>query len=89
MKLVLKFCAIAVAVTLSTAVLSACSSETELPSEDESTQTSSMSVNTDSQENGSEADSYDPPLTGTYENGSTPEFSGNRLRLTVNGEEEV
>ena len=48
-----------------------------------------MPVNTNSQEDGSEADSYDPALTGIYENGSTPEFSGNRLRLTVNGEEEV
>ncbi len=32
---------------------------------------------------------YDPTATGTYEDGSTPSFSGTKLRLTVNGEEEV
>lgn len=34
-------------------------------------------------------DVYDPTVTGTYEDGSTPEFSGEKLRLTIDGEEVV
>ena len=32
---------------------------------------------------------YDPSATGAYEDGSTPEFSGVKLRLTIDGEEVV
>lgn len=32
---------------------------------------------------------YDPLLTGTYEDGDTPEFSGEKLRLTIDGEDVV
>lgn len=34
-------------------------------------------------------ESYDPQVTGSYPDGSTPVFSGERLRLTINGEDEV
>jgi len=34
-------------------------------------------------------ETYDPSATGAYEDGSTPEFSGVKLRLTIDGEEVV
>lgn len=40
-------------------------------------------------ENGNDAEAYDPTMTGTYEDGSTPEFSDVKLRLTIDGEEVV
>lgn len=59
----------------------------ESPSEDNTLEEGSL------EESNSEAESsdagYDPTVTGTYPDGTTPEFSGTRLRLTVNGEEEV
>lgn len=35
------------------------------------------------------AENYDPSVTGTYEDGSTPVFSDTKLKLTVDGEEVV
>ena len=34
-------------------------------------------------------EAYNPSATGAYEDGSTPEFSGVKLRLTIDGEEVV
>ena len=42
----------------------------------------------DSDEEIMEDSSYNPTVTGAYEDGRAPEFSGTRLHLTINGEEE-
>lgn len=48
----------------------------------ESTESAAIEAN-------SENSSYDPVAIGAYEDGSHPEFSGARLRLTINDGEEV
>lgn len=91
-KSVWKFCSFIAVFTLCITMLAACSDEAVPSSDDESI----VSTSTDNQLTESAADisnsennSYDPTATGAYEDGSTPKFSGNRLRLTINGEEDV
>ncbi len=93
MKLKMKFYRFAVIAALCTGVLAACSGGTEA-SDDVSVSVASdnpvsMETSEETSDNRNSSDSYDPILTGTYEDGSSPEFSGKRLLLTVNGEEEV
>lgn len=92
-KSIWKFCALAAVFSLCFVLLTACSGNTATISDNEST-SMGTTLQEEQQENpssgdGSENSDYDPTMTGTYEDGSTPEFSGTRLRLTVNGEEEV
>lgn len=63
-------------------------SETENSTLDEAEDTENGGLD-DVEDTEAAAVNYDPTATGTYEDGSTPEFSGVRLRLTVNGDEEV
>lgn len=81
---------------LCVAILTACSTDMPSSSGDESSPT--VSTNDGSSENTSNEDIaqdedveevYDPTVTGTYEDGSTPEFSGEKLRLIIEGEEVV
>lgn len=94
MKWIKKIYVLATAFTLCLALLTACNGNSA-PSSDSSDIESSTgtSMDTQSQESvsngGSSQNNYDPTVTGTYEDGSTPEFSGTRLRLTVNDNEEV
>lgn len=84
------------ALVLCAAILTACGTDT-LPSfEDESSLTVStydgISDNI-SDENTLQDEmvdeTYDPSVTGVYEDGSMPKFSGVKLRLTIDGEEVV
>ena len=91
-KSVWKFYSLAAAFTLFIVLLTACNWN-GAPSSDAESSTSTY-IDMEAQEcdsggNNSENSSYDPAVTGAYEDGSSPEFSGTRLRLTVNGEEEV
>ena len=91
-KSVWNFCALAIVFTLCIVLLTACSGNGAPSSDDESSTNTSIEMEAqegDSGGNNSENSSYDPAATGAYEDGSTPEFSGARLRLTINGEEEV
>lgn len=88
-----KYYLFVLALVLCAAILTACGTDT-LPSfEDESSLT--VSANNGTSEGVSDEDTaqsedvYDPTVTGVYENGSTPEFSGVKLRLTIDGEEVV
>lgn len=91
MKRIKKFYVLATAFTLCLALLTACNGNS-VPSSDIESSTGT-SMDTQSQESASNGggpqNNYDPTATGAYEDGSTPEFSGTRLRLTINGEEEV
>ena len=91
-KSVWKFCILAAVFTLCIALLTACSGNREPSSDEKSNTNTSIDLRVQgstSDENRVENSGYDPTMTGTYEDGSTPEFSGTRLRLTINGEEEV
>lgn len=91
-KSVWKFCDLAAVFTLCIALLTACNGNEAPSSNDESSTSTSIDMGgpeSASGGNNSENSSYDPAVTGAYEDGSTPEFSGTRLRLTINGEEEV
>ncbi len=99
-KRIWKVCALMVMLALCASLLAACGGNTAPASENGNAESVSVSTGTEDQQEGeqqesvsseesSENSSYDPTVTGTYEDGSTPEFSGTRLRLTINGEEEV
>lgn len=88
-----KYWSLIFALVLAVAMLTACSMDTPSSPEDESNP--AVSTNNGTSENASDEDTaqgedvYDPTVTGTYEDGSTPEFSGVKLRLTIDGEEVV
>lgn len=91
-KSVWKFCAFIAVFTLCITMLAACSDEAVPSSNDESIVSASAdneSTESATDISNSENNSYDPTATGAYGDGSTPKFSGNRLRLTINGEEDV
>ena len=91
-KSVWKFCALAAVFTLCIALLTACDRNGAPSSDDESSTSTSIDMEAQESASGrsnSENNSYDPAVTGAYEDGSTPKFSGTMLRLTINGEEEV
>lgn len=82
------------AFVLCTAMLAGCSGENSqsgvpsgYSSESQTEITENMAETTE--QTTEEEAAYDPTVTGAYEDGSTPGFSGTKLRLTVNGEEEV
>ena len=81
---------------LCAAMLMACSSDTPSFSGNESSapvftneETSEDAATDGAFQDEAVDESYDPSVTGTYEDGSTPEFSGIKLRLTIDGEEVV
>lgn len=88
-----QFYRFAVMTALCAGVLTACSGGTETTDEVgvsiASDNLVSMEMSEETNDNEDGGDHYDPMLTGTYEDGSSPEFSGKRLLLTVNGGEEV
>ena len=94
-KRIWKVSTLMIMLALCASLLAACGGNTAPASENGNAESASASSSTEvqqestSSEESSENSSYDPTVTGTYEDGSTPEFSGTRLRLTVNGEEEV
>lgn len=74
--------------------LTACSTQTEeagAPTKKaQNTEAANQETSGDTaQENSEEEADETEKETGTYPDGSTPEFSGERLRLTVNGTDEV
>ena len=95
MKTKKSLCALMMAFVLCIALLTACSNDA---ASSESESSSSVSVSEENTESSvaqeptqtNDADeTYDPSVTGAYEDGSTPEFSGVKLRLTIDGEEVV
>lgn len=82
------------AFVLCTAMLAGCSDEnsqsgvTSGHSSESQTEITENTAET-AEQTAEEETAYDPMATGAYEDGSTPGFSGTKLRLTVNGEEEV
>lgn len=89
-----KFAGILAAVICMNLGLTACSTQAEAPdTAEEETQDTEQTGETDGQdagENGTQENAAgDAQTTGAYPDGSTPEFSGEKLRLTVNGTDEV
>lgn len=77
-------------------ILTACSASTTPASDTENDSPASETIGTsdgDSAADGTQAEDsladYDPTITGAYEDGSTPQFSGEKLRLAIDGEEVV
>ncbi|WP_373166676.1 cyclophilin-like fold protein [Agathobaculum sp. Marseille-P7918] len=77
-------------------ILTACSASTTPASDTENDSSASETIGTsdgDSAADGTQAEDsladYDPTITGAYEDGSTPQFSGEKLRLAIDGEEVV
>lgn len=85
--------ALVIALLLCISVLAACSREAGQPSDNRESivESSAGQESTESAaaEDSSENSSYDSMAVGAYEDGSHPEFSGVRLRLTINNGEEV
>lgn len=77
---------IAVALAVSMAAFTGCQSADIQVSEIE---LDHQEVESSSGEETTGFEDYDPLLTGTYEDGDTPEFSGEKLRLTIDGEDVV
>ena len=86
-KRIWKVCALMVMLALCASLLAACGGNTAPASENGNAESVSVSTGTEDQQEGeqqesvsseesSENSSYDPTVTGTYEDGSTPEFSG-------------
>lgn len=77
---------IAVALAVSMAAFTGCQSADIQVSEIE---LGHQEVESSSREETTGFEDYAPLLTGTYEDGDTPEFSGEKLRLTIDGEDVV
>lgn len=89
-----KFAGILAVVICMNLGLTACSTQTDAPDtaveENQDTEQTGETAGQDTEENGTqENDAGDAQATGAYPDGSTPEFSGEKLRLTVNGTDEV
>ena len=89
-------CVLMLVFALCIAMLTACSNDAPSSSESESNAPVSASEGTpessvveEPTQTNDANETYDPSATGAYEDGSTPEFSGVKLRLTIDGEEVV
>lgn len=96
MKTKKNICVLMLVFALCIATLTACSNDASSSAESENNAPISASEGTPessvveepTQTNNADA-TYDPSVTGAYEDGSTPEFSGVKLKLTIDGEEVV
>ena len=89
-------CVLMLVFALCIAMLTACSNGAPSSSESESNAPVSASEGTpessaveEPTQTNDANETYDPSATGAYEDGSTPEFSGVKLRLTIDDEEVV
>ena len=89
-------CVLMLVFALCIAMLTACSNDAPSSSESESNAPVSASEGTpessvveEPTQTNDANETYDPSATDAYEDGSTPEFSGVKLRLTIDGEEVV